>query len=277
MSTEIEQIQFNFSTDYTLKETESLSEREYTNTVRKNPNRRKITIINQTANTMEADIEFYPPDETEEEKDGTPITAEIMDNFHKVIAQADENAKSSFNMTNEIANRVANYLEQSNQNVINLEQQITESQGTKVMVNNNYVSEFIADEKLDVQALLDLTYPVGSIYISLDSTCPASIFGGNWAILESDKTLWTITSGTAGDVIDAGLPNIVGSITGVVTESSITENAISSTVEGTAYASGNGKQFRKISFDASEYNDIYGKSTTVQPPAIKVYMWKRTS
>ena len=28
-------------------------------------------------------------------------------------------------------------------------------------------------------------------------------------------------------------------------------------------------------FDASRYNKIYGASTTVQPPAVKVYAWTR--
>lgn len=32
-----------------------------------------------------------------------------------------------------------------------------------------------------------------------------------------------------------------------------------------------------ISFDASKSNDIYGNSTTVQPPAIAVVFWKRTA
>lgn len=31
--------------------------------------------------------------------------------------------------------------------------------------------------------LLDLVYPVGSIYISVNSTSPASLFGGTWEIL----------------------------------------------------------------------------------------------
>ena len=55
-------------------------------------------------------------------------------------------------MTNEIANRVANYLTQANTNVQVLESQITNSQGTKVTVGgpNNYVSVFDADTKADV-------------------------------------------------------------------------------------------------------------------------------
>ena len=33
----------------------------------------------------------------------------------------------------------------------------------------------------------------------------------------------------------------------------------------------------RINFDASRSSSIYGNSTTVQPPAYVVYMWKRTA
>lgn len=154
-TTAVEVIDFDFSTQYSLQTNEELTEQTYQDTKRKNPHRRKITIYKQDANVMEVDIESYPPDGTlnedgtPQEQDGTPITAEIMDAFHKVIAQADKNAKSSFNMTREVANKVATYLEQSNQNVLNLEQQITQSQGTKVQVNGEYVASFDANTKVD--------------------------------------------------------------------------------------------------------------------------------
>ena len=146
----IENINFDFSTNYQLNTTHSLTQREYKDTQREDLSRRKITINNQTGNIIDANIEFYPAKDTD--VDGTPITAAILREFHNVIAQADQNAKSSFNMTNEIANRVANYLTQANTNVQVLESQITNSQGTKVTVGgaNNYVSVFDADTKADV-------------------------------------------------------------------------------------------------------------------------------
>lgn len=155
-SSVVQEIVFDFSTDYTLKNEVTLPEQEYKNTIRKNPHRRKITIYKQDANVMEVDIESYPPEETinedgtPTEQDGTAIKAETFDAFHKVISQADANAKSSFNMTKEVADKVASYLEQSNQNVINLEQQIIQSQGTKVQVDGEYVTSFDANTKLDV-------------------------------------------------------------------------------------------------------------------------------
>lgn len=37
--------------------------------------------------------------------------------------------------------------------------------------------------------MLDTVYPVGSIYSSLESTSPASIFGGEWEAIEGGATL----------------------------------------------------------------------------------------
>ena len=148
-SSVVQEIDFDFSTEYVLKNTEFLPEQNYENYIRNNPNRRKITIINQSADVMLADSECLPAIE-EGEKDGTPINAETMEAFHKVISQADANAKSSFNMTNEVANKVAKYLEQSNQNVKKLEEQIVCKLGTKVQIGGDFVASFDADTKLDV-------------------------------------------------------------------------------------------------------------------------------
>ena len=83
----IENINFDFSTNYQLNTTHSLTQREYKDTQREDLNRRKITINNQTGNIIDANIEFYPAKSTD--VDGTPITAAILREFHNVIAQAD--------------------------------------------------------------------------------------------------------------------------------------------------------------------------------------------
>ena len=79
----IENNNFDFSTNYQLSTTHSLTQREYKDTQREDLNRRKITINNQTGNIIDANIEFYPAKDTD--VDGTPITAAIMSEFHNVI------------------------------------------------------------------------------------------------------------------------------------------------------------------------------------------------
>lgn len=44
-------------------------------------------------------------------------------------------------------------------------------------------------DKLDKVNLLDLTYPIGAIYISANNTNPANLFGGEWIEFAKGKTL----------------------------------------------------------------------------------------
>ena len=133
-------------------------------------------------------------------------------------------------------------------------------------------------------ALLNAIYPVGSVYISVDNTQnPEALFGGKWVSLEEGYALWTTTTtGTGGQKIAAGLPNITGSyqvwkgcehldnpdgvFANSYTQSSSYGAHCGVTTDGNLF----------INFDASESNSIYGNSTTVQPPAIRVFAWRRT-
>ena len=56
-----------------------------------------------------------------------------------------------------------------------------------------------ADEKLQatIDAILSRIYPVGSIYLSVDSTSPESIFGGTWEPIPTGKMLLSAGDGYA--------------------------------------------------------------------------------
>lgn len=84
----------------------------------------------------------------------------------------------------------------------------------------------------------------------------------------TDKFLQGST--TAGTTKAAGLPNITGSIRQIVSWRSSPQGAISWSYSGACEVSGNDHSFGVLSFDASKSNDIYGNSTTVQPPAVTV-------
>lgn len=59
--------------------------------------------------------------------------------------------------------------------------------------------------------IVDKFYPVNSIFISTASVSPASFIGGNWEILEGERTFWmTNVEGEGGKIVEAGLPNITG-------------------------------------------------------------------
>lgn len=142
-----------------------------------------------------------------------------------------------------------------------------------------------------VKNVLAALYPVGSIYIGTQSTCPLAtlISGSTWVKVSEGRVLQGSDSGhSAGTTIEAGLPNITGqfgrfpynvganqsytSSSGVLyyTRDSninevINENSTSKNTSG------------YINFDASRSSAIYGNSSTVQPPVYVVNIWQRTA
>lgn len=150
-----------------------------------------------------------------------------------------------------------------------------------------------ADGTLDVESSsspLD-AYPVGSIYQSTSYTSPAALFGGTWQEIAQNRVLMGASyAHAAGTTVEAGLPNITGSLSETSNDGKTSpfrgnKNAISSIgalavtevsspycgfagYEGSAY---------NISFNASRSNAIYGRSTTVQPAAYYVHIWRRVA
>lgn len=125
-------------------------------------------------------------------------------------------------------------------------------------------------------ALFNDIYPIGSIYISVGNVKPAF---GEWEKLATGKTLWNDNT-PDGREIEAGLPNITGNFSAQVAETNQTKNgAFYGTSENTRCDSGASQSGfpNGFGFDASRCSSIYGKSDTVQPPAIAVSMWKRTA
>jgi hypothetical protein len=50
-------------------------------------------------------------------------------------------------------------------------------------------------KKMTISSLLNLVYPVGSIYISVSSTSPDTLFGGTWAAFGTGRTIVGIDTG----------------------------------------------------------------------------------
>ena len=133
---------------------------------------------------------------------------------------------------------------------------------------------------------LDKIYPVGSIYITTSNENPSNTIGGTWQQIEEGRVLQTVkTSQTPGTIVDAGLPNIYGSIgrsnrygnNGTPYTGLVSGTLSSYYLTHTNNSSGSADRMVEQTFDASKSNSIYGNSDTVQPPAYLVYMWKRTA
>ncbi len=132
-------------------------------------------------------------------------------------------------------------------------------------------------------------------WVSDDPTSPASFIGGTWERIE-DCTIWGASdTHPAGTKLEAGLPNITGYAytRGVVSDNPIKQSVIFDNGAGGAFSvlndvseytsffdilTKNGENnSAKLSFNASSSNPIYGNSTTVQPPAYCMYIWRRVA
>lgn len=141
------------------------------------------------------------------------------------------------------------------------------------------------------QQFLDKVYPIGSIYMSVNSTSPATLFGGTWVQIQGK---WLVGAGTsdngqnyaAGTAYAQQLPNIKGSIDNSSNvrypfgrSSSTMSGALSVSSEGSGYAgdlneTGNAL---KLDFDASRSNSVYADGGAVRPSSLAVYIWQRTA
>lgn len=147
------------------------------------------------------------------------------------------------------------------------------------------------------QTILDTSYPIGNIIVTMNNKNPSTYLGGTWSKIGSGRTLFSASSDSQlGNTIDSGLPNIMGFVDprwvdssgGGIMMCSQSHDALytsrpgdhkyfwaSTTVEGDA---GTNLQYHtRIHFDASRSNAIYGRSSIVQPPAVYVYFWRRTA
>ena len=126
---------------------------------------------------------------------------------------------------------------------------------------------------------LQSIYPVGSLYIGTTDTCPIANLFGTWEKIEEGLCLQSVKgSQVAGTTVGAGLPNITGYI-GVEVDTGKVGGAFyknSSNVSKCNGTSGE-RNIAQVTLDASRSSSIYGKSSTVQPPAYLVNIWKRTA
>lgn len=132
------------------------------------------------------------------------------------------------------------------------------------------------------ERLLDI-YPIGSIYMSVNSTSPASLFGGTWEQLQDRFLL------AAGSTYSAGSTG--GEATHTLTENEMpTHEHKGITIAGNKLTcwsdSGSGGVFDMSSLFNGSGNNINdflaepvggGAAHNNMPPYLAVYMWKRVS
>ena len=117
-------------------------------------------------------------------------------------------------------------------------------------------------------------------WISDDPTSPAERFGGTWEKIAEDRALMgASTAHPSGSTAEAGLPNVSGNVHNIwYTQTPSGNGALKVTNLSNSHLPYGNDYYVKIgdfSLNASLSSNIYGKSSTVQPPAYYTNVWRR--
>lgn len=128
----------------------------------------------------------------------------------------------------------------------------------------------------DISTVLSKVYPVGSIYMSVNSTNPQNLFGGTWVQIKDRFLL------AAGTTYKAGA-------TGGEATHTLTENEIPEHRHSIWFPNAGGEQSAAIGYpEAGSKNTWYAEASKTggaggggahnnMPPYLSVYVWKRTA
>ena len=164
---------------------------------------------------------------------------------------------------------------------------VLDPDGNVIFYSKAEVDKLLEDckEAAKMAALLAAN-PVGKLWASDDPTSPASFIGGTWERIAEDRALMGASSThPAGTTAEAGLPNITGRFsvgptqTGSWAPIAYTSGCFKSGSRGNTVrlaAMGDASLSSiSVDIDASASSELYGRATTVQPPAYYSYVWRR--
>ena len=149
------------------------------------------------------------------------------------------------------------------------------------MLSHDSNTRYYTDGGIDT-SLLDVIYPVGSIYITTNSSCPLStlIAGSTWTLVGQDRVLQGAgTRGVVGTTLNESLPNITGVFTSGNNgwENGTGTGAFSSTSDIGFHFAGSPGGGKGIIFNASNSSSTYQDDAPVQPDAYLVNIYRRTA
>ena len=131
------------------------------------------------------------------------------------------------------------------------------------------------------KSVIDMVYPVGAIYMSVNSTNTGNLFGGKWERIKDRFLLAagdTYAAGSTGGEAQhkLGLTELPGGVvinrkpTKKINIQGVKKNPISIGTDEWAFAS-------NVDFDAAEGVRLSDIPHNNMPPYLTVYMWKRTA
>ena len=167
--------------------------------------------------------------------------------------------------------------------ILNESKQDTLVSGTNIKTING--DSILGSGNLDI---LNMVYPVGSIYMSVNSTSPATLFGGTWVAIAEGRTLVGVGTGTDinGDSMTWTSEAEGGEYFHTLTVNEMPSHNhstvyISSFPEGVANAR-TGYGYNEVALNKSSYGNTVantggGQAHNNLQPFFAVYMWKRTA
>lgn len=207
-------------------------------------------------------------------------TLDGMDELEQRVGNVEKKVSNSENEMSLIEteiNKVNANIEAVNANVESVGEQV--AQWVLIGEVKQYLGATIPDKYLlcNGQEIAQADYPelyavIGSLPVCQSDT------DGMFKVPDLQGRFLEGANGNLGTVKEAGLPNILGNITAYVdgkllhwdTGSGATQGKDYATFKDSTMDNRNLPGFQSMQFDASKSNPIYGKSDTVQPPAISV-------
>ena len=190
----------------------------------------------------------------------------------------------------------------------------TKAQYDAIVTKDSNTLYNITDDTDVTFQLLELIYPIGSIYIGTMSVCPLQTLGlGTWQLVASDRVLQGAgTRGSVGDTLNESLPtpshthtrgdmNITGSISSNAYSGVIVSPTDNTTFSGSLYTDGSVTFTNKVNYGSSsvanprnlQFNasrnwtgstsqpnglpNVYQDNAPVQQDAYLVNIWERIS
>ena len=138
----------------------------------------------------------------------------------------------------------------------------------------------ITDDTDTTLTLLNTIYPVGSLYLTTNSTCPLEVLGvGTWVLEATDRVLQGAGSrGAVGTTVDESLPNIIGTL-GTASDSPPMAGAFTPYTETSKVNTTNTSikldTIWGVKFDASRSSSTYQDGAPVQQNAYLINVYRR--
>ena len=141
---------------------------------------------------------------------------------------------------------------------------------------------FNLGNKITVKKMLQKVYPVGSIYMSVNNTSPATLFGGTWEQVQDRFLLAAGTTYSAGSTGGEATHKLTVDEMPSHNHYSYLRNGGTPFVDG----GGTGSRFTQYQFQAKDAANnpamMTGNAGSSQahnnmPPYLTVYVWKRTA